>query len=73
MLAGPTLRGQTSYGRGSWPVTTFFNSFGQPVIPWFANISATEMPMDFDWVVASENGGDDELGALSGSPEEYAQ
>jgi len=26
---------RTSYGRAAWPVTTFFNSLGLPVIPWY--------------------------------------
>eukprot|EP01052_Picozoa_sp_SAG31_P044585 SAG31_NODE_7830_length_1588_cov_1.248489_3_plen_218_part_00 len=39
----------TSYGRGSWAVTTFFNSAGLPVLPWYANVTATELPMDFGW------------------------
>jgi len=25
----------SSYGRASWPVTIFFNSYGLPVIPWY--------------------------------------
>ena len=35
----------TSYGRASWPMTTVFSSVAEgslPVIPWYANLSATD-------------------------------
>eukprot|EP00040_Diaphanoeca_grandis_P026797 m.150595 g.150595 ORF g.150595 m.150595 type:complete len:555 (-) comp30734_c0_seq1:240-1904(-) len=40
----------SSYGRGSWPMTVFFNSFGQPVIPFYANVGSSELIMNFDSV-----------------------
>ena len=31
----------SSYGRASWPMTTFFSEFGVPVLPWYAAINET--------------------------------
>jgi len=37
----------TSYGRASWPTVGVFNSQALPVIPWYAPIGSTSLPMSF--------------------------
>ena len=32
----------SSYGRASWPLTTFFSQSGLPVIPWYANFTTVD-------------------------------
>ena len=41
----------SSYGRGSWPLTTFFSADGDklPVLPWFANFTSTNFWTPPSW------------------------
>ena len=32
----------TAYGRGDWPMTTFFSQAGLSVLPWFANLTTDD-------------------------------